>query len=124
MVATMTVLPFIVSSSVMKRQTGFLAIRLAVTDRPRWRIRCRRPRPKRAGAVAGLPGFFQVEIMMSLLIFIGEVARDAFHPARVSGRARIRTPIQPDAHDVRDLSLAFGASMAVDQTSSRFGADA
>jgi microcin C transport system permease protein len=34
----------------------------------------------------GLTGFFSVAIMLSLLIFIGEAARDAFDPRKTFSR--------------------------------------
>ena len=81
MVATMTMLPFILSGSVMELTAlDFLGFGLPPGSPSlgemlqRTKSNVRHP--------AGFTGFFTVAIMLSLLIFIGEAVRDAFDPHR------------------------------------------
>src|ERR1700719_2855707 len=82
MVATMTFLPFIVSSSVMTLTAlDFLGFGLAPGS-PSLGELLSQAKASLQAPWLGFPGFFAVAIMLSLLIFIGEAARDAFDPRK------------------------------------------
>src|SRR3954466_3624648 len=82
MVATMTFLPFIVSSSVMTLTAlDFLGFGLPPGS-PSLGELLSQAKANVQAPWLGLTGFFSVAIMLSLLIFIGEAARDAFDPRK------------------------------------------
>jgi microcin C transport system permease protein len=82
MVATMTFLPFIVSSSVMTLTTmDFLGLGLPPGS-PSLGELLSQAKANVQAPWLGLCGFFAVAIMLSLLIFIGEGVRDAFDPRK------------------------------------------
>ncbi len=82
MVATMTMLPFITSSSVMTL-TGldFLGFGLPPGS-PSLGEMLAQGKANVQAPWLGLTGFFALAIMLSLLIFIGEAVRDAFDPRK------------------------------------------
>ena len=82
MVATMTFLPFILSSSVMTLTAlDFLGFGLPPGS-PSLGELLSQGKANVQAPWLGLTGFFSVAIMLSLLIFIGEAARDAFDPRK------------------------------------------
>jgi microcin C transport system permease protein len=82
MVATMTFLPFIVSSSVMTLTAlDFLGFGLPPGS-PSLGELLSQGKSNVQAPWLGLAGFFSVAIMLSLLIFIGEGVRDAFDPRK------------------------------------------
>ena len=82
MVATMTFLPFIVSSSVMTLTAlDFLGFGLPPGSPSLGELLAQGKANVQAPWL-GLTGFFSVAIMLSLLIFIGEAVRDAFDPRK------------------------------------------
>ena len=82
MVATMTFLPFIVSSSVMTLTAlDFLGFGLP-PDSPSLGELLSQGKSNVQAPWLGFTGFFSVAIMLSLLIFIGEGVRDAFDPRK------------------------------------------
>ena len=120
MVATMTFLPFIVSSSVMTLTAlDFLGFGLPPGS-PSLGELLSQGKANVQAPWLGLTGFFSLAIMLSLLIFIGEAVRDAFDPRKTFRGWRMDAVNQP-LLSVRDLSVAFhqeGApSVAVDRIS-------
>ncbi len=82
MVATMTFLPFILSSSVMTLTAlDFLGFGLPPGS-PSLGEMLSQGKANIQAPWLGLTGFFTVAIMLSLLIFIGEGVRDAFDPRK------------------------------------------
>jgi microcin C transport system permease protein len=82
MVATMTFLPFILSSSVMTLTAlDFLGFGLPPGS-PSLGEMLSQGKANVQAPWLGLSGFFTVAIMLSLLIFIGEAVRDAFDPRK------------------------------------------
>jgi microcin C transport system permease protein len=82
MVATMTMLPFIMSSSVMTLTAlDFLGFGLPPGS-PSLGELLSQGKANVQAPWLGLTGFFSVAIMLSLLIFIGEAVRDAFDPRK------------------------------------------
>jgi microcin C transport system permease protein len=82
MVATMTMLPFILSGSVMELTAlDFLGFGLPPGS-PSLGEMLQQGKSNIQAPWLGLAGFFTVAIMMSLLIFIGEAVRDAFDPRK------------------------------------------
>jgi microcin C transport system permease protein len=82
MVATMTMLPFILSGSVMELTAlDFLGFGLPPGS-PSLGELLQQGKSNIQAPWLGLAGFFTVASMMSLLIFIGEAARDAFDPRK------------------------------------------
>jgi len=82
MVATMTFLPFIVSSSVMTLTAlDFLGFGLPPGS-PSLGELLSQAKANVQAPWLGFTGFFAVAIMLSLLIFIGEAVRDAFDPRK------------------------------------------
>jgi microcin C transport system permease protein len=82
MVATMTFLPFILSSSVMTLTAlDFLGFGLPPGS-PSLGELLNEGKANTNAPWLGLSGFFTVAIMLSLLIFIGEAVRDAFDPRK------------------------------------------
>lgn len=82
MVATMTFLPFIVSSSVMTLTAlDFLGFGLPPGS-PSLGELLSQGKSNVQAPWLGFTGFFSVAIMLSLLIFIGEGVRDAFDPRK------------------------------------------
>src|SRR5204862_5126186 len=82
MVATMTFLPFIVSSSVMTLTAlDFLGFGLPPGS-PSLGELLSQGKANVHAPWRGLTGFFTVALMMSLLIFVGEAVRDAFDPRK------------------------------------------
>jgi len=85
MVATMTFLPFIMSSSVMTLTAlDFLGFGLPPGS-PSLGELLSQGKANVQAPWLGLTGFFAVAIMLSLLIFIGEAVRDAFDPRKAFG---------------------------------------
>jgi microcin C transport system permease protein len=83
MVATMTFLPFILSSSVMTLTAlDFLGFGLPAGS-PSLGELLNEGKANIQAPWLGLTGFFTVAIMLSLLIFIGEAIRDAFDPRKI-----------------------------------------
>jgi microcin C transport system permease protein len=82
MVATMTFLPFILSSSVMTL-TGldFLGFGLPPGS-PSLGEMLSQGKSNVQAPWLGLAGFFSIAIMLSLVIFVGEAVRDAFDPRK------------------------------------------
>jgi microcin C transport system permease protein len=86
MVATMTFLPFIVSSSVMTLTAlDFLGFGLPPGSPSLGELLAQGKANVQAPWL-GFTGFFAVAIMLSLLIFIGEAVRDAFDPRKTFTR--------------------------------------
>jgi microcin C transport system permease protein len=86
MVATMTFLPFVVSSSVMTLTAlDFLGFGLPPGS-PSLGELLSQGKANVQAPWLGLTGFFSVAIMLSLLIFIGEAVRDAFDPRKTFAR--------------------------------------
>uniref|UniRef100_E6VK15 Binding-protein-dependent transport systems inner membrane component n=1 Tax=Rhodopseudomonas palustris (strain DX-1) TaxID=652103 RepID=E6VK15_RHOPX len=82
MVATMTFLPFIVSSSVMTLTAlDFLGFGLPPGSPSLGELLAQGKANVQAPWL-GFTGFFAVAVMLSLLIFIGEAVRDAFDPRK------------------------------------------
>ena len=82
MVATLTFLPFILSSSVMQLTAlDFLGFGLPPGS-PSLGELLSQGKANIQAPWLGLTGFFSVGIMLSLLIFIGEAVRDAFDPRK------------------------------------------
>jgi microcin C transport system permease protein len=82
MVATLTFLPFILSSSVMTLTAlDFLGFGLPPGS-PSLGELLSQAKANIQAPWLGLAGFFSVAIMLSLLIFIGEAVRDAFDPRK------------------------------------------
>jgi microcin C transport system permease protein len=82
MVATMTFLPFIMSSSVMTLTAlDFLGFGLPPGS-PSLGELLSQGKANVQAPWLGLTGFFTVAMMLSLLIFIGEAVRDAFDPRK------------------------------------------
>ena len=82
MVATLTMLPFIVSSSVMTLTAlDFLGFGLPPGSPSLGELLAQGKANVQAPWL-GLTGFFTVAFMLSLLIFIGEAVRDAFDPRK------------------------------------------
>jgi microcin C transport system permease protein len=85
MVATMTFLPFILSSSVMTLTAlDFLGFGLPPGS-PSLGEMLSQGKANIQAPWLGFAGFFSVAIMLSLLIFIGEAVRDAFDPRKTFG---------------------------------------
>ena len=85
MVATMTFLPFILSSSVMTLTAlDFLGFGLPPGS-PSLGELLSQGKANIQAPWLGLSGFLTVAIMLSLLIFIGEAVRDAFDPRKTFG---------------------------------------
>ena len=85
MVATMTFLPFIVSSSVMTLTAlDFLGFGLPPGS-PSLGELLSQAKANVQAPWLGFSGFFSVAIMLSLLIFVGEAVRDAFDPRKTFG---------------------------------------
>ncbi|HSI42537.1 MAG TPA: ABC transporter permease [Xanthobacteraceae bacterium] len=85
MVATLTMLPFIVSSSVMTLTAlDFLGFGLPPGSPSLGELLAQGKANVQAPWL-GLTGFFTLAIMLSLLIFIGEAVRDAFDPRKTFG---------------------------------------
>ena len=120
MVATMTFLPFILTSSVMTLTAlDFLGFGLPPGS-PSLGELLSQGKTNIQAPWLGLAGFFSVALMLSLLIFIGEAVRDAFDPRKTFMTvSRMDTITQP-LLDVRDLSIAFRRrrqELAVDRIS-------
>lgn len=82
MVATMTMLPFITSSSVMTLTSlDFLGFGLPPGS-PSLGEMLAQGKANIQAPWLGLTGFFSLAIMLSLLIFVGEAVRDAFDPRK------------------------------------------
>ncbi|MFK8253795.1 ABC transporter permease [Ancylobacter terrae] len=82
MVATLTMLPFIVSSSVMTLTAlDFLGFGLPPGSPSLGELMAQGKANVQAPWL-GITGFFTVALMLSLLIFIGEAVRDAFDPRK------------------------------------------
>jgi microcin C transport system permease protein len=85
MVATMTFLPFVLSSSVMTLTAlDFLGFGLPPGS-PSLGEMLSQAKANIQAPWLGLCGFFTVASMLSLLIFIGEAVRDAFDPRKTFG---------------------------------------
>jgi microcin C transport system permease protein len=83
MVATMTMLPFIMSGAVMELTAlDFLGFGLPPGS-PSLGEMLSQGKANLQAPWLGLTGFFTVAIMLSLLIFIGEAVRDAFDPRKM-----------------------------------------
>jgi len=85
MVATITFLPFILSSSVTTLTAlDFLGLGLPPGS-PSLGELLAQAKGNLQAPWLGLTGFFTVAIMLSLLIFVGEAVRDAFDPRKAFG---------------------------------------
>ena len=111
MVATMTFLPFIVSSSVMTLTAlDFLGFGLPPGS-PSLGELLSQGKANVQAPWLGLCGFMTVAFMLSLLIFIGEAVRDAFDP-RKTFRCEINMSDQHRCSrfkDLRRLRVAAGS---------------
>ena len=106
MVATMTFLPFILSSSVMTLTAlDFLGFGLPPGS-PSLGELLSQGKANMQAPWLGFTGFFTVAIMLSLLIFIGEAVRDAFDPRKTFG-CKLMDATTARLLSVRDLSVAF-----------------
>jgi len=84
-VATMTLLPFMLSSSVMQLTAlDFLGFGLPPGS-PSLGEMLSQAKSNVQAPWLGLSGFFTVAVMLSLLIFVGEALRDAFDPRKTFG---------------------------------------
>jgi len=82
MVATLTYLPFILSSSVMTLTAlDFLGFGLPPGS-PSLGELLSQAKANVQAPWLGITGFFTLAILLSLLIFIGEAVRDAFDPRK------------------------------------------
>ena len=82
MVATMTMLPFIMSGAVMELTAlDFLGFGLPPGS-PSLGEMLSQGKANLQAPWLGLTGFFTVAVMLSLLIFVGEAVRDAFDPRK------------------------------------------
>jgi microcin C transport system permease protein len=82
MVATMTMLPFVMSGAVMELTAlDFLGFGLPPGS-PSLGEMLSQGKANLQAPWLGLTGFFTVAIMLSLLIFVGEAVRDAFDPRK------------------------------------------
>ncbi len=82
MVATMTMLPFILSGAVMELTAlDFLGFGLPPGS-PSLGEMLQQGKSNIQAPWLGISGFFSIAIMMSLLIFVGEAVRDAFDPRK------------------------------------------
>src|SRR5712671_6253530 len=82
MVATMTMLPFIMSGSVMTLTSlDFLGFGLPPGSASLGEL-LKQGKANIQAPWLGMSGFFTLAIMLSLLIFIGEAVRDAFDPRK------------------------------------------
>jgi microcin C transport system permease protein len=87
MVATITFMPFIMSSSVMQLTAlDFLSLGLPPGSPSLGELLSQAKGNAQAAPWLGITGFFTVAFMLSLLIFIGEAVRDAFDPRKTFGR--------------------------------------
>jgi microcin C transport system permease protein len=85
MVATLTFLPFILSSSVTTLTAlDFLGLGLPPGS-PSLGEMLAQAKSNLQAPWLGLTGFFTVAVMLSLLIFAGEAVRDAFDPRKAFG---------------------------------------
>jgi microcin C transport system permease protein len=85
MVATMTFLPFILSSSVMTLTAlDFLGFGLPPGSASLGELLAQGKANLQAPWL-GIPTFAVLAVMLSLLIFIGEAVRDAFDPRKTVG---------------------------------------
>jgi microcin C transport system permease protein len=85
MVATMTMLPFVLSSSVMTLTAlDFLGFGLPPGS-PSLGEMLAQGKANVHAPWLGITGFFTLAIMLSLLIFVGEAVRDAFDPRKTFG---------------------------------------
>jgi microcin C transport system permease protein len=85
MVATITFLPFILSSSVTTLTAlDFLGLGLPPGS-PSLGEMLSQAKSNLQAPWLGLTGFFTVAVMLSLLIFVGEAVRDAFDPRKTFG---------------------------------------
>jgi microcin C transport system permease protein len=83
MVATMTLLPFMLSASVMQLTAlDFLGFGLPPGSASLGELLAQGKANVVAAPWLGLSGFFTVAMMLSLLVFIGEGVRDAFDPRK------------------------------------------
>ena len=120
MVATMTMLPFILSGSVMELTAlDFLGFGLPPGS-PSLGEMLQQGKSNIQAPWLGISGFFTIAIMMSLLIFIGEAVRDAFDPRKTLQVSAMDASASP-LLSVRDLSVSFGHGdremLAVDRVS-------
>jgi microcin C transport system permease protein len=82
MVATLTFLPFILSSSVMTLTAlDFLSLGLPPGS-PSLGEMLKQGKANIQAPWLGITAFMTVAVMLSLLIFIGEAVRDAFDPRK------------------------------------------
>jgi microcin C transport system permease protein len=82
MVATLTMLPFILSGAVMELTAlDFLGFGLPPGS-PSLGEMLQQGKSNIQAPWLGISGFFSIAIMMSLLIFVGEAVRDAFDPRK------------------------------------------
>jgi microcin C transport system permease protein len=85
MVATLTMLPFLLSGSVTALAAlDFLGFGMPPGS-PSLGELLQQGKSNIQAPWLGLTGFFSLAIMLSLLIFIGEAVRDAFDPRKTFG---------------------------------------
>jgi microcin C transport system permease protein len=83
MVATLTMLPFLLSASVgTLTALDFLGLGLPPGS-PSLGELLSQGKANIQAPWLGLSGFFTIAIMLSLLVFIGEAVRDAFDPRKI-----------------------------------------
>jgi len=126
MVATLTFLPFILNGSITTLTSlDFLGFGLPPGSASLGELLAQGKNNLQAPWL-GITAFLVLAVMLSLLIFIGEAARDAFDPRRTRsghgtvGKAALRSnpalgahPVEPQPTGqmltIRDLSVAFGS---------------
>lgn len=95
MVATLTFLPFILSGAVTTLTAlDFLGLGLPAGSASLGELLAQGKNNLQSPWL-GLTGFFTLAILLTLLIFVGEAARDAFDPRRTVGGTRTAPPPPP-----------------------------
>ena len=95
MVATLTFLPFILSGAVTTLTAlDFLGLGLPAGSASLGELMAQGKNNLQSPWL-GLTGFFTLATLLTLLIFVGEAARDAFDPRRMTGAARTAAPVPP-----------------------------
>ena len=92
MVATLTFLPFILSGAVTTLTAlDFLGLGLPAGSASLGELMAQGKNNLQSPWL-GLTGFFTLAILLTLLIFVGEAARDAFDPRRIVGVSHVVAP--------------------------------
>jgi ABC-type microcin C transport system duplicated ATPase subunit YejF/ABC-type microcin C transport system permease subunit YejE len=126
MVATFTFLPFILSGSIVTLTAlDFLGFGLPPGS-PSLGELLAQGKNNMAAPWLGITAFMVLAIMLSLLVFLGEAARDAFDPRKIfvddavnkkisDDKAAVSVPLLSDRQllQIRNLSVSFGRVPAV-----------